>query len=198
MERSIFNNLTRDEKKSLKTVEFLAGQIIASEGEHCFQVGYLISGELKISTFTFSEKEETITIIKPGQLFGEVLIFTSSNKYLGTIYATKKSSVIFVKKEIFLSFLKSNELFLKNYLECLCDQQLLNKMHNKMLQHKNINDRIMYYLYIHKDEENNIYIKSVQNFADELSLPRPSVSRALSSLIAKKIIYKEKHFIKIL
>ena len=73
-------------------------------------------------------------------------------------------------------------------------------MDNKLLLHKNIEDRIYFYLntQIDKKKTRKIYITSVTNLANELNLPRPSVSRSLSIMETKGLIKRNKKEIEVL
>ena len=79
-------------------ITYLRNQIIYSEGERCDKIGIIIEGEIKISTITHHEKEETFTIVKKGNIFGNSLIFSSSPYYLGNIIATVKTTICFITK----------------------------------------------------------------------------------------------------
>ena len=67
-----------------------------------------------------------------------------------------------------------------------------------MLSHKNIEDRIMYFLSTVKNKDNIYEYKSITDIANKLSLPRPSVSRSMTILENKGLIKKEKKKIYIL
>lgn len=73
-------------------------------------------------------------------------------------------------------------------------------MENKILSHKNIEDRIYYYLNTHFDNKKNniVTIKNVTELAKILNLPRPSVSRTLSTMEGKGLIKRNKNRIEVL
>ena len=76
----------------------------------------------------------------------------------------------------------------------------LNIMENKILTHKNIEDRIYYYLNskIHNPKDNYVTIKNVTELSKILNLPRPSVSRSLSKMEEKGLIKRDKNRIEVL
>ena len=72
-------------------------------------------------------------------------------------------------------------------------------MENKILAHKNIEDRIYYYLNTKINNRNNIVdIKNVTDLAKKLNLPRPSVSRSLTLMEEKGLIKRNKNRIEVL
>ena len=84
---------------------------------------------------------------------------------------------------------------LEEYLKHIADKSIAIKLQAKLLSHKNIEDRIMYYLSTKADDNNTIYIKSVTDLSKVLSLPRPSVSRSLSNLEDKGLINRNGKYI---
>ena len=91
-------------------------------------------------------------------------------------------------------------MFLEAYLEELSNTSLFIKQQNKLLIHKNIKDRILYYFssMAKKQHSRTIKIPSVTKLAMILSLPRPSVSRELTNLENENIIIKKKNTITLL
>lgn len=173
--------LNADEKKLFKTRTYQANSMVKNEGDICDHLGIVIDGEINISTYTYNEKKENITMLASGELFGQFLIFNESNIYLGSAIANKKTTMAFISKDNLLKLFQSNEEFLKTYLEIICTESIRNKNQSKMLAHKNIRDRIMYYFEnIAKNKVVNI--KNVTNLSAIISLPRPSVSRELSKM----------------
>ena len=79
----------------------------------------------------------------------------------------------------------------------VADKSIAIKLQAKLLSHKNIEDRIMYYLNTLSEEKNYVYIKSVTDLSKILSLPRPSVSRSLSNLEDKGLIKRNGKYIHI-
>ena len=71
------------------------------------------------------------------------------------------------------------------------------KQQNKLLAHKNIKDRILYYFNTLSAKQNSktIIVPSITKLALKLSLPRPSVSRELTNLVNEGLIMKVKNII---
>lgn len=186
----IFNNLTTKEKQLFKIVEYNANDIVFNESDICDYIGIVLKGEVIISTITYNEKEEVINVIKENEVFGDILLFASNNIYLGDVITTKKSTIAFINKENLIYLLQNNTYVLSSYLMHLSNKSLNIKLQSKLLSHKNIEDRIMYFLSTNKNKGNYYEYSSITDISRKLSLPRPSVSRSITSLINKGLITK--------
>ncbi|MCI6508955.1 MAG: Crp/Fnr family transcriptional regulator [Bacilli bacterium] len=179
-------------KHLIKYVDYNSNAIVFNEGDICREIGIVIKGEISISTITYAEKEETINIIKEGELFGDFLVFSPNPVYLGIGITNKKTTIAFIKRESILNIFIENKDILCAYLSYTSLKAIQLKLQTKLLSHKNIEDRIIYYFTITK--ENPVYISSITDFSKKLALPRPSVSRSLKVMEEKNIIKREKHF----
>ena len=174
-------------------------QIIFSEGEKCSKIGIIIEGEIKISTITHHEKEETFTIVKKGDIFGNSLIFSSSPYYLGDITATQKTTICFISKSDLIKELSLHPDLLESYINIISDKAIRIKQQNKLLAHKNIRDRISYYFITLSKQQNSniIQLPSITKLSNELSLPRPSVSRELTNMENDGLILRKQKLCKL-
>ena len=180
--------------------EYSSSSIIFNEGEKCLGISFILSGEVLIVTSTYNEKEEIINFLSDSDVFGDVLCFSSNPFYMGNIIAKKKTKILFLPIENFYKLANKNPLFLSYILSTISDKTIEIKNETKLLCHKNIKDRIIYYLNFlsKKGSSKEINIGSVENFASAISLPRPSVSRELSKLEKDGLIKKNKNIITIL
>lgn len=193
--------ISNDEKSNFFVIkEFDHSNVIFNEGEHCTGISFVISGQVLIVTSTYNEKEEIINVINEGEMFGDVLCFSTNPFYLGNVIAKKKTKILYLPIDNFYKLIKINSNFLVFLLNEISDKTLVIKNQTKLLCHKNIKDRIIYYLNSEckKTKTKEINISSVEKLSNILSLPRPSVSRELSKLEREGLIKKEKNTIKIL
>ena len=175
------------------TKNYKAGDIIFNAGDICDKIGYIVSGEASIITITHTEKEETISYLNEGSIFGDLLIFASDNLYLGHCICKKDTTIRFISKSSLLELFK-NEIILESYLNTISNKAQNIKKENKLLKHNNLEDRIIHYLleesiYLNS---NIIKIKNISTLANILSIPRESLSRSIRSLVNKKIILIKK------
>lgn len=173
--------------------DYKANKIIFEEGSECNNIGLVLSGCIKIFTITFFEHEQVINYINKNEVFGDILLFANKPIYHGTGITTTDTIVLYISKEKLIDYLSSDKKLLVNYLNIICEKGFQIRQRNKLLVHKNIADRLLYY-FIEQAKKNNsriVYINNVTDLANLLSLPRPSVSRSLTSLATNGYIKRD-------
>ena len=193
---NIFNNVNIDKYKNKLIVKsYQKNSLIFSEGEICVSLGIVISGQLKITTLS-QNSEYTINILNENDMFGDTLLFTKGKEYLGDVIATKDTTILFIKKEVLLELLKE-QTFLLNFLQLNAEKNASVRNQLKLYSQKSISDRIMFYLNNEskKIKSKIIPIKSKEELAVILNIPRPSLSRELINLKAQGIIDYNKNYI---
>lgn len=182
---NILNFLKQNEKEKISYLNLKQNQTLFHEGEECKSIFIIIEGQITILNYSLNGNEEIISILNKNDVFGNALIFSNNNHYLGEIIATKPTKLAIINKNELLFFLQNNKSFLECYINLIAEKTIKFTIKTKLLSHKNIRSRIIYYL-----EINNYSIKKNISFlAKELVLPRPSVSREISKMINEDIIY---------
>ena len=170
--------------------------LLFHEGEECQNIGIILKGQLVISTITALNKEYTINILNKNDLFGDTLLFSEKTLYLGNGIISKDAEILLISKELLLEMFKDQQ-FLLNFLSLVSKKSMDLRNRLKLLSHKTIEERIMFYLDNEKKRlnTNKIPVKSKEKLAQLLNIPRPSLSRELIKLKKKKIIDYNRHFI---
>ncbi len=182
---NILNLLNQNEKEKISYLNLKQNQILFHEGEECKSIFIIIEGQITILNYSLNGNEEIISILNKNDVFANALIFSNNNYYLGEIIATKPTKLAIINKNELISLLQNNKSFLECYFNLIAEKAIKFTIKTKLLSHKNIRSRIIYYL-----EINNYSIKKNISFlAKELVLPRPSVSREISKMINEDIIY---------
>lgn len=185
--------LTKEEKKALIICSFKKNEIIFMEDSVCDSIGIVIEGKIEIVSYSFSGKEIVYNTLKRDDLFGNNLLFSNTPRYKGNVVSKTKSIIAFIKKESLVVLLQNNEAFLKEYLKIQSDFGKALNSKIKLLSFENALDRFNYYLFINNNE---IRYKNVTALARDLYLERETLSRLLSKLTKKGIIYRDKCLIK--
>ena len=182
---NILNLLNQKEKEKISYLNLKQNQILFHEGEECKSIFIIIEGQITILNYSLNGNEEIISILNKNDVFANALIFSNNNYYLGEIIATKPTKLAIINKNELISLLQNNKSFFECYINLIAEKTIKFTIKTKLLSHKNIRSRIIYYL-----EINNYSIKKNISFlAKELVLPRPSVSREISKMINEDIIY---------
>lgn len=164
------------------------------EGEACKNIGIIIKGKVKISSFMPDGTEIIYNQLNENDIFGNNLIFSSFPIYKGDIIALSNCEIALLDKKQLLEALSNNQEFLVQYLQVQSNfgKALNDKI--KLLSIASARERLFYYLYINKKE---IQFASVQELANTLSLSREATSRLISALVKEKKIIRTKNTIKI-
>lgn len=156
------------------------GETIFHEGEECRQIGFLITGKIKISSVTSRGNDINLRNVEIGEFFGNNLIYSKSRKYRGDVSSfSDNTKIAFFSKEQFETALSSDREFLSYYLTLSAQSgNRLNKA-LKTISIQNIEERFFYYLSINGD---SITFRSITDLALELNIRRETLSRLISNL----------------
>ncbi|MBP5574959.1 MAG: Crp/Fnr family transcriptional regulator [Bacilli bacterium] len=189
MKAAILNVLNKKEHQLVKGYQIAKGNIIFHEGELCESIGIVISGKIDIVSYSFEGKEQIINSLKPGEIFGNNLLFSSEPIYRGDVIAKEKSVVAFINKENLTYLIQNNEDFLNLYLKAQSDKAKALTARIQLLSFTNAEERLFYYA-----SKNNgvIIFKNVTTLAATIGVQRETLSRLLTSLIKRHLIKKEK------
>lgn len=171
------------------------GNTLFHEGDTCKNIGIVIEGKLKISSFLSDGNEIIYNQLSTGDIFGNNLIFSSNPLYKGDIIALTDCQIALIDKKQLIEILSNNKDFLVQYLQIQSDfgKTLNDKI--KLLSINSAEERLYYYLYINK---NVISFDSIQDLANHLSLSREATSRLISKLIKEKKIKRTNNTIQII
>ncbi|MBQ8293110.1 MAG: Crp/Fnr family transcriptional regulator [Bacilli bacterium] len=183
-----------------KTIDYQSNAMIFNEGDECTNISFILEGTVSIRTYSLNGKEEILNTLHPGEIFGDVICFSGNKKYIGHVIADKNCKIAHVNKNNWLKLIQKDSAILTNFIENITDKTFKTKMENKMLLHKNIEDRIYYYLNtkLNKKSPSTVIIKNVTELAKILNLPRPSVSRSLNKMEKRGLIKRNKNKIEVL
>ena len=195
MKAALLNVLSKKEHQLVKGYQIAKGNIIFHEGELCESIGIVISGKIDIVSYSFEGKEQIINSLKPGEIFGNNLLFSSEPIYRGDVIAKEKSVVAFINKENLAYLIQNNEDFLNLYLKAQSDKAKALTARIQLLSFTNAEERLFYYA-----SKNNgvIVFKNVTTLAATIGVQRETLSRLLTSLIKRHLIKKEKGKITVL
>ncbi len=192
----LFKNVNKDYSNHFMIKNYKKETLIFNEKEECKYLALILEGEVHISTLTYNDKEYTISVLNKNDTFGEFLLFSNNTQYLGDIIASSNTKIAFIDKSNLLELLQ-DKVILENYLKLLSKKSMANQEKIKIYSQKNIEDRILFYLFEESKKKNSkiIKIKSKENLALLLNIPRPSLSRSLIKLKNESIVEYDKHSI---
>ena len=187
MKNNICAYLSKEEHGKIKKIQFTKGNIIFREGQSCNALYLVLKGNIKIASYTLMGNEVVYNIVNEGEMFGNNLIFSSSNLFRGNVIAASNGTLGEIKKDDLLQLLQSNLKFLSSFLEYESDFGKELNLKVKLLSIQSAEERFLYFLQIN---HNSITYSSITNLASSLFLQRETLSRLISKLIKNKTISK--------
>ncbi len=181
-----------------RIVNYQPGQVVAIESEPLTEIGLVLDGIIEIQKDYPSGKKVVINQLKPGDVFGEVAIFSSKKVFPSSIFSTTSSKIMFVSKNRILKFCFQNKKFLHNLLQLLSEKILILNNSLNFLSGKTIRQKISLYLLESYREQKNLNIHmtiSREKLAEQFGISRPSLSRELSKMKQEGLINLQKNFI---
>jgi len=179
-------------------------KVVVCEGDMIDSIGIVVKGMLAVSKDTACGSRMIVSLLREGELFGEMAAFSSYPHWPATVTAHEDSEVVFVPSHNIAGYCtKGCDIHRKvvvNMLAILSNKAL---MLNKKLEYisiKNLRTRICRYIYeeYKKTGKTTLMISMNRNqLADYLNVTRPALSRELSFMKEDGIIDFYKSAIKI-
>lgn len=180
---------------------YAKNEMPAIEDDICSSIGIIISGSVEVQKIYESGKSLTLAALSCGKIFGEVIIFSNKNTYPSTIVSSDKSEIMFIPKESILKLCRENSIFLNNFMTLLSNKILMLNKKVKTMSFQTIKQKLANYILEEYTAQKSIMIKmaySKKQLAEQLGIPRPSLSRELINMRNDKLIDFNKNTIKIL
>ncbi|MCY6485577.1 Crp/Fnr family transcriptional regulator [Clostridium aestuarii] len=187
----LFNAFTEEQLQQIlnninyKITSFNKDQVIAVEGDPISSIGIVLDGTIEVQKNYPSGKTVTISKIKQGDIFGEVIIFSNKKEYPATIISTDKSKIIFISKNDIMNLCSSNTIFLNKFMGLLSNKILMLNKKLKNLSYQTIREKICSYLIDEYKKQKKLIIKithSRKAMAELFGITRPSLSRELINM----------------
>lgn len=143
--------------------------------------GIIMNGSAAVFS-SDSEKDICLRILSPGNLFGAVNMFEVTDKFISSVRAEKKCSVVFIKQSAFRRMLEENSGFMYDYFGFLAMRiEFLNRKIRQFTA-GNADRRLAVYLDTISETDSFTLPFSYSKFSEMLDIGRASLYRALDTL----------------
>jgi CRP-like cAMP-binding protein len=168
-------------------------EVIAYTGESCEYLYILISGSLRAEMFDFTGKVLKIEDIIAPRAIASGFLFGKNNTFPVNVVANEDVQILSIPKVSVLDHLKTNELFLTNFLNNISDYIYFLSQRIYFLSFKTIREKIAQYLLnlSSPDKSQIILPKSLTRLSEYFGVTRPSLSRVLGELEKDGIIHTD-------
>lgn len=192
---TIFDILSEEEITLWRKRELPKEGILFKQGEECSEVGLVSEGQLVISSYSYGGKEIVYSVIGPGSMFGNNLLYADDKRYKGNVLAKKKTTLYLIHKNNLMRLLASNPKFLEFFLSTASNKVKDLNARVRLLSFQNLEERLMFLLH---ENRGTLPYQSITSLASELGAERETLSRLVSRLSKEGRIRKEKHFLFVL
>lgn len=189
---SLFKGISTDEVISLlhclspKIQSYSKNQNIVNSGETIDRFGIVLDGEATVLKENAEGNRVILTVVKKGDLFGEMLVFSSKKSWPVTVRVQSSCKVLFLTHSDLIARCGNNcpshMSMLQNFMKVLSDKSLMLNKKVEYLSIKSIRGKICTYLLeqCQMTSSNTITLPLNRNeLADFLNVSRPSMSREI-------------------
>ena len=187
---NIFHILEEDEIGLWKKKDLPKEGILFKEGEECAEVGFVSEGQMVISSYSYGGKEIVYSLIGPGAMFGNNLLYADDKRYKGNVVAKKKTTLYLIHKTSLMKLLAKNPRFLEFFLSTASNKVKDLNARVRLLSFQVLEERLMFLIHENKGV---LPFSSITSLASELGAERETLSRLVSRLSREGTIRKEKH-----
>ncbi len=162
---------------------------IVVAGEPFTGIGLVLKGEIIVAKESFAGNRTIVTVLKAGDMFGEMVSFNENKRWPATVTAQSDCEVIFISPEKvihqchqvcaghqkmienLLGIMSKKALMLNKKLEYLSIRSLRGRLGAYLLEQYQKTGELMFILPMNRDE-----------LADFFNVSRPSISRELGKM----------------
>jgi CRP/FNR family transcriptional regulator len=172
---------------------FIKGQTVVSEGDSQKNLHFVNSGVVKVFKTSSEGKEQIIKIVRPGESFNDVTVFSSGNSPYSA-QALGNTIIFWIHKNDLMPVMEKNWKIAQNALEALGEQARMLLTLVEDLSFKNVTGRVAKILLQNSNPGPDGYQRLTQyEMAAMAGTAREVVGRSLKMLEENGTISIEKH-----
>lgn len=168
---------------------------IANSGDPFYGIGIVIEGEIVIAKENIAGNRTILTVLKKGDMFGEMISFSDKKIWPVTVTSQSDSEVIFISPEKVMTqcdrVCASHQKLIENMLFIMSRKALMLSRKVDYLSIRSLRGKLSAYL-IEQWKTQGTQIFSLPMNRDELAdffnVARPSISRELSKMKDERLI----------
>lgn len=167
-----------------------------SEGDQGYCMYVLAEGSVQLFKSTLDGREIVIKTVKPGEIFGEVILFEQSCYPVSALALSSSLVLMFARRQI--DCLLATEAFRRDFIAMLMRKQRYLAERILALSAHDVEDRFFAFLKEHFGEEEKYFIKmSKKDFASAIGTTPETFSRLLLRLKERGLVRWERNTLKL-
>lgn len=208
---SLFKNIEeRDINNMLdclnpRKMPYSKGQVIANFGEPFTGIGIMLKGEAVIAKENIAGNRMIVTMIKKGDMFGEMISFSQLKTWVVTVTAQTDAEILFISPEKVIlqceRLCQGHNQLIHNLLSIMSRKALLLNRKVEYLSIKSLRGKLSAYLLETQKQTKDQFFELKMNrdeMADFFNVARPSISRELGRMKDEGLIDFHKSTFRIL
>ena len=206
----LFNGLGQEEINCLleclqpRIKSYQKNECITIAGDELTEFGILLSGEAAVTKENAAGNRIILTVLGPGELFGEIAAFSGNSCWQATGVAQGKCAAVFLRPEKIIGYCdnscENHRMLIQNMLRIISEKALLLNRKVEYLAIKSLRGKISTYLLEqHQRTGMTTFMLPLKRWelADLLNVSRPSLSREMCKMRDEGIIDFHRSSIKI-
>ena len=164
---------------------------IVTGGDAYDSVGIVVHGAATVSKENAQGNRIVMTILKQGDIFGEIIAFSSQTTWPATVQAQERCAVLFLPRGKIVGdcgcdrMCSGHKAFIRNFLRVISERAIMLNKKVEYLTIKSMSGKISTYLLEQYKKQGNVELTLPLNrneLADFLNVSRPSMSREMSKM----------------
>jgi CRP-like cAMP-binding protein len=187
-----------------KVKNYEKNQFIAFAGDEFTSIGVILEGQVTVIKENATGNKVMISLLDPGDMFGEMIAFSNFTKWPATVQATKNSAIMFMEKSAIVGecpkMCSWHKSLIQNMLKIVSNRALMLNKKVEYLSIKSMRGKLStFFVEEHKKSKGNVLNLTMNRneLADFLNVSRPSMSREMAKLKDEGIIDYKKNQIEI-
>jgi len=191
----LFRGIPRDSLEAMlnclkpKVCWYKRSDYIVAGGDTYESVGIVLKGTATVSKENAAGSRIVMTLLKPGDIFGEIVAFSSLMTWPATVQAQEECEVLFLPRGKIVGDCEKmcswHRILIQNFLRIISERAILLNKKVEYLTIKSIRGKICTYLldqYKTSGDKNIILPLNRNELADFLNISRPSLSREMGKM----------------
>ncbi len=201
LQTALFQGLKKEEIYTIlqcfqaRVGKFHTNELIVMSGDVCKEVGLMLQGTASVSKENAAGNRMVMTMATPGELFGEVIAFSTHTKWPATVEAQNECRVLFLPREKIIGecpkMCSWHRVLIQNFLRIISERALFLNKKVEYLTIKSMRAKLASYLLEQHQRtmEKSFSLPLNRNeLAEFLNVSRPSMSRELGKMKDEGVI----------
>ncbi|ABZ82630.1 transcriptional regulator, crp/fnr family [Heliomicrobium modesticaldum Ice1] len=169
--------------------QYKKSDTIAFAGEAFDSIGILLKGEARVIKETAAGHRSMMAVVRPGGLFGEIVVFSSNAVWPATVIAQEECQVLFIPRRKLVEQCERScawhRVLIQNMLRIISEKAMMLNKKVEYLSIKSMRGKLStFFLEQHKKSGAATFRLPMKRneLADFLNVSRPSMSREMARM----------------